>query len=73
MTNAVRCPDCNQRRKPISRTLLGGPFCRFCTEKRISKRLGRMVLITPQGKDSQTGKTFEELLEEMDEVGKDRW
>ena len=73
MTTAVRCPSCNQRRKPFGRTLLGAVLCRFCTEKRISKRLGRIVLLTPQGKDSRTGQTFEELLAEMERVGRDRW
>lgn len=73
MSETIRCPGCNRRRKAFGQTLLGAVLCRDCTGARISKRLGRVVLLTPQGKDSLSGQTFEELLEEMAAVGRDRW
>ena len=73
MSNTINCPGCNRRRKALGQTLMGAALCRPCTANRMSKRLGRLVLLTAQGKDSLTGQTFEELLEEMAAVGRDRW
>lgn len=64
MTNTIRCLGCNRRRVPFAKTLLRSPRCRMCTEKYLADKLGRLVLLSPAGKDSVSGKSFEELAEE---------
>lgn len=72
MSETVKCPRCNRRRKPFGRTILNAVLCRFCTEKSIGARLGRVVLLTHAGKDTVSGKTFDELMAEMEKIGRPR-
>ena len=70
MSVKVRCCSCGRRRVAFAENITGAAACRFCTERQLAARLGRPVLLSPQGRDSVSGKTFERLLAEANRRGR---
>ena len=70
MSVTVKCGRCGNKRVAFASNVFDSPVCRFCAERWISERLGRVVLLTPRGKDSNSGKTFEQLVDEANRKGR---
>lgn len=70
MSVKVRCSSCGKKRVAFAENITGAAACRFCTERQLSERLGRIVLLTPSGKDSRSGNTFEQLVAEASRRGR---
>lgn len=64
MSVKMRCSSCGRKRVAFAENLTGAPCCRYCTERQLSEKLGRTVLLTPSGKDSVSGKGVGQLFRE---------
>ena len=60
----AKCCRCGAKRVIFRTNLTGAPLCRYCVETGLSGALGRLVLLSPKGKDSVSGKSYDELWKE---------
>lgn len=70
MSVTAKCGKCGEKRVVFAHNVFDTPVCRSCAEIWISEKLGRVVLLTPRGKDSRSGKTFEQLVAEANRRGR---
>ena len=64
MSQKGKCSRCEQRRVLFGQSIFGAVYCRFCFEMGLSGALGRVVLLSPKGIDSRSGKHVDGLLNE---------